>query len=194
MLERGKEIDWPSRCYLEIAMTEWADEIGLSNLAQPIAADLRRRGERLVVAESCTGGLAAAALASVPGISEYFCGSAVTYREQTKIDWLGVPSTTIAGAAAVSPETTREMAQGALLRTPEADWSAAITGHLGPNAPSELDGLVFVSIAKRDGGRVRLVDDIQGKLQNASRQARQVEAAGIILDALWRRLADESKP
>ena len=63
---------------------ELAESLGRGQLSG------RRRANALVLAESCTGGLAAAALATIPGISRWFCGSAVTYRDQTKIDWLAV--------------------------------------------------------------------------------------------------------
>ncbi len=167
-------------------MSKWTDAIGLGIFALEIAEELARRSQRVVLAESCTGGLAAAVLASVPGISEYFCGSAVTYRDQTKMDWLGVSPLTLERSSAVSMETSRELVQNVLLRTPEADWSAAITGHLGPNAPPGRDGEVFVSIAKREGRRAMHVEDAQFRLQDASRPARQAEACQLMLSALLR--------
>ncbi len=105
---------------------------------------------RLVLAESCTGGLIAAELASIPGVSQWLCGSAVTYRENTKIRWLDVSAESIAQQTAVSEQVAREMAIGVLKQTPEADLSAAITGHLGPNAPPGQDGLIFIGIATDD--------------------------------------------
>ncbi len=87
---------------------------------------------RLVLAESCTGGTLSGALMQVPGVSKVFCGSAVTYREDTKVNWLGVRPETLRLHSAVSAETTEEMARGVLWATPEADIGFAVTGHYGP--------------------------------------------------------------
>ena len=58
--------------------------------AEVVATRLAERQERLVLAESCTGGLICATLATIPGISQWLCGSSVVYRETTKRDWLGI--------------------------------------------------------------------------------------------------------
>jgi PncC family amidohydrolase len=165
----------------------------LSSVAERLAALIAHRRYRLVLAESCTGGLAAAALATIPGISDWFCGSFVAYRRQSKQVWLEISDELLEHYSTISVESSRAMALAALTHTPETDWSAAITGHLGPNAPSELDGRVFVSIAKRAGDRVTTVEDVERKLTSALRQSRQCEATAFFLDALWRRLADERK-
>lgn len=167
-------------------MAEWAEHLELARVVNEIAAELQRQKSRVVLAESCTGGLAGAALATVPGISDYFCGSAVTYRECTKIEWLGVSAATLAEFTAESLDTTRELALNVLQRTPEADWSAAITGHLGPNAPTDLDGQIFVSIARRNGQQAIQVADGSYRLRSQSRPARQVEASQLMLTELLR--------
>ncbi|WP_339728672.1 nicotinamide-nucleotide amidohydrolase family protein [uncultured Gimesia sp.] len=107
------------------------------------------RGQRLVIAESCTGGLVATLLTSLPGISEYFCGSAVVYRWDTKMKWLGVQPETLEKYTDVSVETAREMALGVLRQTPEASVAASITGHLGPDAPRQQDGMICIAVAFR---------------------------------------------
>ncbi len=164
-------------------MNDWANESGFSSVAARIAGELARRGERLVLAESCTGGLAAAALASVSGISDWFCGSAVTYRSRTKIEWLGVGAATLEEHKAVSQVATREMALGVLGRTPEANWAAAITGHLGPKSPNGMDGRIFIAVVRRHAGKTSVVLEREASLTTATRQSRQCEAAHALLSA-----------
>lgn len=117
--------------------------------AEEVKSALSRYDRKLVLAESCTGGLVATLMTSLPGISDYFCGSAVVYRWDTKMKWLGVQAETLNQFTDVSLETAGEMALGVLQETPEASLSAAITGHLGPGAPESQDGLVCIGIARR---------------------------------------------
>lgn len=114
-----------------------------------IAALLKQRNLKVVFAESCTGGLVAGALTRVPGISDYHCGGVVVYRNATKEAYLGIPARLLKNPGPVSEVVAREMATRVLDLTPEADISAAVTGHLGPGAPSELDGVVFIAVAWR---------------------------------------------
>lgn len=149
-----------------------------------VAIELARRlGEcktRIVFAESCTGGLVSAELAGVPGISEWLCGSAVTYRCATKTEWLGVSAKAIEAETAVSKVVASQMASGVLSMTPEAGLACSITGHLGPNAPEGFDGLVFVGTARRqaDGERVNVV---KRQLRSQGRADRQREAAELVM-------------
>lgn len=131
--------------------TEIPSDEALLVVARELALILERRNLRLVLAESCTAGLAAAQLARVPGISRYLCGSAVVYQEATKTAWLGVPAEYFqpGGPGVVSGETAAAMADGVLERTPPADLAVAITGHLGPGTPVDLDGLTFHGWATR---------------------------------------------
>lgn len=117
--------------------------------ALEVAALLRAHQKRLVLAESCTGGLVSALLVEVPGISEWLCGSLVTYRDDSKVRWLNIPSEVLAKHSAVSSEVAGAMVRGALELTHEADFAAAITGHLGPGAPEGEDGLVFSAVGAR---------------------------------------------
>jgi nicotinamide-nucleotide amidase len=99
----------------------------------------------LATAESCTGGLVAARLTSVPGSSEVFLGGLVAYGDDVKAAQLGVPAETLAAHGAVSAETAAAMASGA--RTAfEADISVAVTGIAGPGggSPEKPVGLVFL--------------------------------------------------
>jgi len=122
----------------------------MTALANRVFEELRARNLRLVLAESCTGGLGAALLARIPGVSEFLCGSAVVYQVETKAEWLRVPRRLLLTSGPVSHEVASAMAIGALKITPKADVSAAVTGHLGPGAPPEQDGVVFLAFARRN--------------------------------------------
>jgi nicotinamide-nucleotide amidase len=117
--------------------------------ARDLVVLLKKHSWNLVLAESCTGGLIAATLTKIPGVAQHFCGSAVTYQLPTKSAWLGIPAEVVAKNDAVTREVAEAMAVQVLERTPQADIAAAVTGHLGPNAPKSLDGLVFVAVAVR---------------------------------------------
>ena len=112
----------------------------------------RRNGLRIATAESCTGGLMAAALTTIAGSSDVFERGWVTYSNQAKSESLGVPPDLIAEKGAVSPEVAEAMARGALSRS-QADVAVSITGVAGPGGGSAEKpiGLVFIGIARRDG-------------------------------------------
>lgn len=121
--------------------------------ARRVARLLQASGHKVVFAESCTGGLVSGALTRVPGISSYHCGGMVVYRNETKRAYLGIPAALLKDPGPVSAKVAELMALGVLEKTPEADVAVSVTGHLGPNAPPLLDGLVFVSLATRTQGR-----------------------------------------
>lgn len=112
---------------------------------------LRERGEKLVAAESCTGGLIAAACTSVAGSSDWFERGFVTYSNEAKNECLGVPATVIELQGAVSEPVVRAMASGAL-KASYAQWSVAVTGIAGPGGavPGKPVGTVWLAIAHRD--------------------------------------------
>jgi len=149
---------------------------------EAVASWLHTRALRLVLAESCTAGLVSASLARRPGVSELLCGSFVTYRDATKKAWLHVPDQTLRDRSAVSQLVTDAMACRALELTPEADLSVAITGHLGPDAPSELDGAVFLAAALRTPHQTSLLAQRRERLQHTQRIERQHEAAQRTLE------------
>ncbi|MGE3314209.1 MAG: CinA family protein [Planctomycetaceae bacterium] len=121
----------------------------IDNAARKLVELLSRSRRKLVLAESCTGGLVSATLTKIPGVSQYFCGSAVTYQLETKTEWLDIPEKVVQRDDAVTREVAVMMATQVLERTPQADIAASVTGHLGPEAPQRLDGVVFVAIAER---------------------------------------------
>jgi nicotinamide-nucleotide amidase len=118
---------------------------------QSIQQLLVKRGERLILVESCTAGMVAGLFGQIPGISEVLCGSLVVYRTASKAAWLGIDPVVLDDPALgpVSAVVTCQLALAALEKTPEATIAAAITGHLGPNAPEGMDGLVYTHILRR---------------------------------------------
>jgi nicotinamide-nucleotide amidase len=113
-----------------------------------LAALLRRGGERIATAESCTGGLIAAACTSLAGSSDWFERGFVTYSNEAKIEMLGVPAALIAAHGAVSAEVACAMAEGALANS-RASFAVSVTGIAGPGGGSAAKpvGTVWIAIA-----------------------------------------------
>ena len=111
---------------------------------------LRRAGLRLATAESCTGGLVAAALTHHPGSSDSVLGGFVTYSDEMKHAALGVATALLEQVGAVSAEVAAAMAEGALARS-GADLAVSVTGIAGPGGATagKPVGLVWFGIAVR---------------------------------------------
>ncbi|MED5621521.1 CinA family protein [Ideonella sp. BN130291] len=118
---------------------------------QALGELLRARGQRLVAAESCTGGLIAAACTAVAGSSDWFERGFVTYSNEAKTELLGVPADTVARHGAVSEAVVRAMAAGALAHA-HAQWAVAVTGIAGPGggSPAKPVGTVWLAWAHGD--------------------------------------------
>lgn len=121
-------------------------------LAEKLGARLKARGTMLVTAESCTGGWAAQAVTTVAGSSEWFERGFITYSNAAKEEMLGVRAATLARFGAVSEETAREMALGALERS-RGTISLAITGVAGPTGGSAAKPVGTVCFAWAAKGR-----------------------------------------
>ena len=158
-------------------------ELNLARLARELASALKPQNIRIVFAESCTGGMMAAAMTGVPGISANFCGSAVTYRESTKTQWLSISEKDLDQHTAESEFTTHSMAKAVLEKTPEANFSVAITGHLGPGVEAQIDGLIFVSVLYRGNDSLQ-ANKSKHQLTGSTRRQRQAEAACFALERL----------
>lgn len=122
-----------------------------ANLAQ-ISALLTAQGHLLATAESCTGGMIAAACTDMAGSSSWFERGFVTYSNESKTELLGVPEALIASQGAVSEGVARAMAQGALARS-HAQASVAVTGIAGPGGATTGKPVGTVWMAWCVGGR-----------------------------------------
>jgi nicotinamide-nucleotide amidase len=145
----------------------------------------RARGITVATAESCTGGLLAAALTDIAGASDVFERGFVTYSNRAKETALGVPAAILKRQGAVSREAAEAMAAGALGNSP-ADLVVAITGIAGPTggSPDKPVGLVHFAAAARDGRlihRERRFGDIG---RRDVRLAAVAEALGMLEELL----------
>ncbi len=126
------------------------DAVQAAALVSALADLLRARGWRIATAESCTGGLIAAACTALAGSSDWFERGFVTYSNAAKTEQLGVDAATIAAHGAVSEPVARAMAEGALARS-AADLAVAVTGIAGPGGavPGKPVGTVWLALAQR---------------------------------------------
>jgi nicotinamide-nucleotide amidase len=154
--------------------------------ARAVLEAARARGWRVAAAESCTGGMVAAALTDVAGSSDVFDRGFVTYSYPSKVAMLGVPQLLLTEHGAVSEPVARAMAEGALAAS-EADATVAITGVAGPGgSDSKPEGLVWFATATSDGG-VRGERRMFGPLGRAAVRLRSVETAlELLLQAIVR--------
>jgi nicotinamide-nucleotide amidase len=122
-------------------------------LATTVLELCRARGWHVATAESCTGGLVAAALTAIAGSSDVVDRGFVAYSNQAKTELLGVPQATLATHGAVSAETVLAMAQGAVVRA-GVDLAVAVAGIAGPGGGSAEKpvGLVYLGVATRSDG------------------------------------------
>jgi len=119
-------------------------------LVSALADALRARGWRIAAAESCTGGLIAAACTALAGSSDWFDRGFVTYSNAAKTEQLGVDASLLAAHGAVSEPVARAMAEGALARS-AAELAVAVTGIAGPGGavPGKPVGTVWLAVAQR---------------------------------------------
>ena len=110
----------------------------------------RAKNLRIVTAESCTGGMIAAAITDIAGSSDVFERGFITYSNEAKTQQIGVPADLIVHHGAVSVHVAREMAAGAL-KLSKADVAIAVTGIAGPGGGSDAKpvGLVYLAVARR---------------------------------------------
>ena len=120
----------------------------VEELARQVLNAFEKRNLKLAAAESCTGGMVSAALTDIAGSSSVFERGFVTYSNEAKMELLGVLEQTLAAHGAVSAETAREMAAGALAHS-HADVAVSVTGIAGPGGgtPQKPVGLVWFGVA-----------------------------------------------
>ena len=128
---------------------------GKDELAPLVVAQLTRRGERVAIAESCTGGLVAELLTRVPGASNVFDLGVVAYANEAKSKVAGVPADLLATHGAVSAPVARALAEG-IRRAGGATWGIGITGIAGPDGgtPEKPVGTVYVALAGPRGTEI----------------------------------------
>lgn len=153
------------------------------NIADLLQA-ARQRGWRIATAESCTGGMVAAALTDIPGSSDVFDRGFVTYSNAAKIDMLGVSAETLAAHGAVSEAIAVEMAAGAQ-RHSTADLAVAITGIAGPGGSEfKPEGRVCFGLAQRGQTTWAETIDFGALGRDRVRLAARDHALGLLARAL----------
>jgi nicotinamide-nucleotide amidase len=157
-----------------------------SSMAAVVGRRLRQRRATLALAESCTGGLIASRLTDVPGSSDYFLLSAVTYANAAKVAVLGVPPETISRCGAVSTETAKAMAAG-VRRVAGATYGLSVSGIAGPSGGTAEKPVGTVSIGLSGPKRTTGADF---QLRFATREMNKSMFAMKAMDMLRRELMD----
>lgn len=160
-------------------------------LARKVVDANKAIGRKIVVAESCTGGLVSAALTEIPGSSSVFEGGFVTYSNDLKIAMLGVAEDVLDTFGAVSIATAWAMAQGALDRS-GADIAVSITGIAGPDGGSEMKPVGTVVFARAERGQAdeNVVADLR-RFDDEGRGKVRLQAALCALELLLPEAAGE---
>jgi PncC family amidohydrolase len=140
---------------------------------------LRERGLKLVLAESCTGGLLGSRITDVSGSSEYFLGGVVAYAYDAKADLLGVSWDTLNTKGAVSRETVLEMARG-IRNLMKADIAVSVSGIAGPGGgmPEKPIGTTWIGLATENGEWAKSYQF------SGDREANKISAADAALNLL----------
>ena len=148
--------------------------------AELLIGQCRAHGLTLVTAESCTGGLVAGLLTAIPGASDVFDRGFVTYSNRAKEESLGVRAAILATSGAVSAQTARAMAEGALTHA-QARIALAVTGIAGPGggSPAKPVGLVYFGCGSRDA-----ITIVERRFGDIGRTEVRLEAVAVALDLL----------
>jgi PncC family amidohydrolase len=148
-----------------------------------VAKELRSRGLRFAVAESCTGGLIGHRITNIPGSSTYFIGGVVAYAYEAKVRLLGVKWSSLEKFGAVSEEVVLEMALG-VRRTFAADIGLSVTGIAGPggSTPTKPVGYTWVGINSSQGDDARVFTWEEDRLGNKNLSAEA--ALQLLIDFL----------
>jgi nicotinamide-nucleotide amidase len=168
---------------LEETLEDWLYSDSGESLEQIVLYYLGLRQSTLAVAESCTGGLIAQRITSVPGSSRAFLGGAVVYSDPLKAAFAGVSADLIARHGAVSPEVAEALANGIRIRT-GATLGLGVTGIAGPTGATENKPVGLVYIALSDPNRT----DVMDRTFRGDRQRIREFASQQALDLIRRRL------
>ena len=130
---------------------------------------LLERGLKLVLAESCTGGLLGSRITDVPGSSEYFLGGVVAYAYEAKVDLLSVSWDTLNTKGAVSGETVLEMARG-IRHLMKAHIAVSVSGIAGPGGgtPEKPVGTTWIGLVAEDGEWAKIFHFSKDREENKS--------------------------
>ena len=155
------------------------------SLAEAVLHEAKNKHAKISCAESCTGGLIGATLTEIPGSSESFNGSAVTYSNESKNKILGVNLETLKNFGAVSKECAIEMAEGAR-KIYDSDFAVSVTGIAGPDGGSESKpiGLVYFGLSCREKS------EAFKKIFPGNRDEIRVRTVRFALAELWRMIRD----
>ncbi len=155
--------------------------VALESLAKRLGSRLKRRKLKLATAESCTGGGIAQAVTSVAGSSDWFDRGFVTYSDQAKKELLGVRAATLSRHGAVSEETAKEMASGALARS-RAQVAVAVTGIAGPGGGTKAKpvGMVCFAWAGKRGVPESVTRRFHGGRESVRRQSVVAALRGLL--------------
>jgi len=149
-------------------------------VTEQVANLLQQAKLKLATAESCTGGWIACEVTALSGSSQWFERGFVTYTNQSKQDMLGVNAETLRQYGAVSEQTVREMAQGALSNS-QADVSVAVSGIAGPGGGSEEKPVGTVWIAWALGSKMKAsLFSFDGDREQVREQAVMASLKGIL--------------
>ena len=156
------------------------------DLLQAFAKRMSERGLRLATAESCTGGLLAQWMTTLPGSSDWFECGVVTYSNPSKINMLQVPSQVLESHGAVSVQVAEQMATGALGLS-GVDVAASVTGIAGPDGghAGKPVGTVYLCVARRDRPVVTVHRIFKG-----DRDAIREQSARLALELLMENVRD----
>jgi nicotinamide-nucleotide amidase len=169
---------------IESILGDWIYAKSLDPLEAVVGDALRARAQTLSVAESCTGGLVAERITSVPGASDYFLGGFLTYTDRIKTELVGVPADLLREHTAVSEPVAEALARGARERT-GSTYALSVTGVTGPGGGTEATpvGTVIVGLAGPEACRTRRARFL------GDRDRVRALAAQLALDMLRRELA-----
>ncbi len=148
--------------------------------------ELKKRKEKIIFAESCTGGDLAATVTQNPGASHYFLGSFVVYEDAMKEKVLHVKKKTLLEFGAVSAQVVQEMTEG-LFNLSDATWAIAVSGIAGPDGgtPEKPVGTIWASVSKKgekpDIGLIPLI-------RTLPRKEMIERTTNFLIGALWRKL------
>ncbi|HEU4963178.1 MAG TPA: competence/damage-inducible protein A [Bacilli bacterium] len=153
-----------------------------------VGKELRAKGQTLVTAESCTGGMIGAMITDLAGCSDYFWGSLVCYHNRVKQQALGVEEGVLQTYGAVSRECAEQMAEGARQRV-GTDWAVSVTGIAGPGGGTDAKpvGLVYIGVAGPNGTTVK-----EYRWTNSDRHQIRLRAAKNALHDLLKRMTQAS--